>query len=167
RRGLASAERDRRVAARDRPGGRPRAGAREPPKSQPPRIAGPAVPPLAAWSGDTRRACAGPRGTRSERLPRPGAPSACSTSPRTRRPAVSFSLGAARDAVLSGLFADTDRAEHARAPLMLDMLSDWLPYRVYDERTGLYRNRASKGFVLEVTPLVGADERTGEILGQF
>jgi conjugal transfer ATP-binding protein TraC len=80
---------------------------------------------------------------------------------------VSFSLGAARDAVLSGLFADTDRAEHARAPLMLDMLSDWLPYRVHDERTGLYRNRASKGFVLEVTPLVGADERTGEILGQF
>ena len=33
--------------------------------------------------------------------------------------------------------------------------------------TRLYRNRASKGFVLEVTPLVGADERTGEILGQF
>ena len=35
------------------------------------------------------------------------------------------------------------------------------------QSTGLYRNRASKGFVLEVTPLVGADERTGEILGQF
>ncbi|MXO71776.1 type IV secretion system protein TraC [Alteraurantiacibacter buctensis] len=80
---------------------------------------------------------------------------------------MSLSFAAARDAVLAGLFADSDRAERGPAPLMLDMLSDWLPYRVYDERAGLYRNRASKGFVLEVTPLVGADERTGEILGQF
>src|SRR3546814_8815366 len=47
------------------------------------------------------------------------------------------------------------------------MLSDWLPYRVFDESAGLYRNARSKGFILEVTPLIGADERTGEILGQF
>ena len=51
--------------------------------------------------------------------------------------------------------------------IALDMLSDWLPYRVYDEGPGLYRNAHSKGFILEVTPLIGADERTGEILGQF
>ena len=46
-------------------------------------------------------------------------------------------------------------------------LSDWLPYRVFDEGPGIYRNAHSKGFVLEVTPLIGADERAGEILGQF
>ena len=50
---------------------------------------------------------------------------------------------------------------------MVDMLSDWLPYRVYDPATRLYLNARSKGFVLSVTPLIGADERTGEILGQF
>lgn len=80
---------------------------------------------------------------------------------------MNFSFAAARSAVMAGLFADTDLAERTHAPLALDMLSDWLPYRVYDDRARLYRNRSSKGFVLEVTPLVGADERTGEILGQF
>ena len=77
------------------------------------------------------------------------------------------SLASARDALLSGLFGDARQADHARPSFALDMLSDWLPYRVYDEGPGLYRNAHSKGFVLEVTPLIGADERTGEILGQF
>jgi len=80
---------------------------------------------------------------------------------------VSLSLHAARDALTGGLFADTARADHARPSLALDMLSDWLPYRAFDEGAGLYRNARSKGFVLEVTPLIGADERTGDILGQF
>ena len=80
---------------------------------------------------------------------------------------MTLSFAAARDALLAGLFGDTRQADHARPRFALDMLSDWLPYRVYDEETGLYRNAHSKGFVLEVTPLIGADERTGEILGQF
>src|SRR3546814_11494825 len=78
-----------------------------------------------------------------------------------------LSLAAARDALSRGLFADTARPEKPQAHFGLDMLSDWLPYRVYDEGAKLYRNARSKGFVLEVTPLIGADERTGEILGQF
>ena len=73
------------------------------------------------------------------------------------------SLASARDALLSGLFGDARQADHARPSFALDMLSDWLPYRVYDESAGLYRNARSKGFILEVTPLIGADERTGEI----
>ena len=80
---------------------------------------------------------------------------------------MNLSLASARDALLSGLFGDARQADHARPRFALDMLSDWLPYRVYDEGPGLYRNAHSKGFVLEVTPLIGADERTGEILGQF
>ncbi len=78
-----------------------------------------------------------------------------------------LSLAAARDALMSGLFADTDTAEKEHVHFGFDMLSDWLPYRVYDEGAKLYRNTRSKGFILEVTPLIGADERTGEILGQF
>ena len=71
------------------------------------------------------------------------------------------------DRVLSGLLGDAEHAEKDRPHLMLDMLSDWLPYRVYDPHSRLYFNARSKGFVLSVTPLIGADERTGEILGQF
>jgi len=71
------------------------------------------------------------------------------------------------DRLLSGLLGDAEHAEKARPQLMVDMLSHWLPYRVYDPATRLYFNARSKGFVLSVTPLIGADERTGEILGQF
>jgi hypothetical protein len=69
--------------------------------------------------------------------------------------------------LLTGLLGDAEHAEQDRPALMLDMLSDWLPYRVYDPASRLYFNARSKGFVLSVTPLIGADERTGEILGQF
>ena len=71
------------------------------------------------------------------------------------------------DRVLAGLLGDAEHAEKARPALMRDMLSDWLPYRVYDPASRLYMNARSKGFILSVTPLIGADERTGEILGQF
>src|SRR4029077_20463060 len=71
------------------------------------------------------------------------------------------------DRILAGLLGDAEHAEAARAPLMLDMLSDWLPYRVFDPASRLYFNARSKGFLLSVTPLIGADERTGEILGAF
>ncbi|MCW2406890.1 conjugal transfer ATP-binding protein TraC [Sphingobium sp. B1D7B] len=53
-----------------------------------------------------------------------------------------------------------------RAP-DVPMLAHWLPYRSYDPASGLYFNSGSRGFVLEVSPLIGADERTGEIIGQF
>ena len=71
------------------------------------------------------------------------------------------------DRLLTGLLGDAEHAEHDRPALMLDLLSDWLPYRVYDPASRLYFNARSKGFVLSVTPLIGADERTGEILGSF
>ena len=71
------------------------------------------------------------------------------------------------DRLLTGLLGDAEHAEHDRPALMLDLLSDWLPYRVYDPTNRLYFNARSKGFVLSVTPLIGADERTGEILGSF
>ena len=69
--------------------------------------------------------------------------------------------------LLDGLFGDHERAHASRPPLVLDMLSDYLPYRVYDPETRLYFNAGSKGFILAAAPLVGADERTGDLLGQF
>ena len=45
---------------------------------------------------------------------------------------MTLSLAAARDALSRGLFADTARPEKPQSHFGLDMLSDWLPYRVYD-----------------------------------
>ena len=69
--------------------------------------------------------------------------------------------------LLESLLGDAEEVEPPRGGLLLEMLSDWLPYRVFDARSRLYLNARSKGFVLGVTPLIGADERTAEILGQF
>ncbi|WP_226018692.1 type IV secretion system protein TraC [Novosphingobium sp. FKTRR1] len=80
---------------------------------------------------------------------------------------MSLSFRTLRDAMLGVLTGDAEQTEAARPRLMLDMLSDWLPYRVWDPRHRLYLNARSKGFVLGVTPLIGADERTAEILGAF
>ena len=80
---------------------------------------------------------------------------------------MSLSFRTLRDAMLGGLTGDAEQTEAARPRLMLDMLADWLPYRVWDPRHRLYLNARSKGFVLGVTPLIGADERTAEILGAF
>ena len=80
---------------------------------------------------------------------------------------MALSFATLRDRLLGGLLGDAEQAELGRPRLLLDMLADWLPYRVYDPRSRLFVNARSKGFVLEVTPLIGADERTGEILGAF
>ena len=39
-------------------------------------------------------------------------------------------------------------------------LSQWLPYRTYDETKGLYEQAGTVGWVLEVVPLIGADDTT-------
>lgn len=57
--------------------------------------------------------------------------------------------------------------EAARPSINLDMLSSFLPYRMFDAATQIFHNRASIGFILEAPPLVGADERVADILTQF
>ena len=47
------------------------------------------------------------------------------------------------------------------------MLAQWLPYRSFDRKNEIFYQTDSIAFALEVAPLVGADERTGEILAQF
>lgn len=71
------------------------------------------------------------------------------------------------DGLLSGLFGDTKKPDAQGPSLGVPMLAHWLPYRSYDPKTGIFYNSASRGFVIEAAPLVGADERTGEILTQF
>lgn len=65
------------------------------------------------------------------------------------------------------VFGDDARADAAPQRTGVPMLSDWLPYRSYDPETRLFINTTSMGFILELAPMVGADERTGDILTQF
>ena len=80
---------------------------------------------------------------------------------------MSLSFATMKSGLLTGLFGDAREPEAARPSLALDMLSDYLPWRAYDPATRLYLNAASRGFVLQLAPLIGADERTADILGQF
>jgi len=68
---------------------------------------------------------------------------------------------------MSGLLGDAKQPDAERPALGVPMLAHWLPYRSYDAKTGIFYNSASRGFVIETAPLIGADERTGEILTQF
>lgn len=45
-------------------------------------------------------------------------------------------------------------------------VADWLSYRSYDPRSRIYHNAQSVGFLLEVTPLIGGDDRAVTILTQ-
>jgi conjugal transfer ATP-binding protein TraC len=71
------------------------------------------------------------------------------------------------DSLLSGVLGDAKRPDAGRPELGVPMLAHWLPYRSFDPKTGIFYNSASRGFVIEAAPLIGADERTGEILTQF
>ncbi|KKW90413.1 type IV secretion system protein TraC [Sphingobium chungbukense] len=71
------------------------------------------------------------------------------------------------ESLLSGILGDSARPDAGRPELGVPMLADWLPYRSFDAKTGIFYNSASRGFVIEAAPLIGADERTGEILTQF
>lgn len=71
------------------------------------------------------------------------------------------------ESLLASILGDAKRPDADRPELGVPMLAHWLPYRSYDPKTGIFYNSASRGFVIETAPLVGADERTGEILSQF
>lgn len=69
--------------------------------------------------------------------------------------------------IAGAVMGDKAEPDNPRPAMLHSMLSDYLPYRVYDDEVGLYINRDSIGFAMEIPPLVGADERMGEILAQF
>ena len=69
---------------------------------------------------------------------------------------------------LAGLLTGEDARTDAQRPAIhLDTLSAWLPWRTYLPDSGLFLNAASTGFIMELPPLIGADERTADILAQF
>lgn len=60
----------------------------------------------------------------------------------------------------AGLFDDPDWSEGAPKILAQDVVSDLLPWRLYEPGKELFVNVESTGFIFEVTPQVGAEELT-------
>lgn len=71
------------------------------------------------------------------------------------------------DGLVADLLGGPSKVDKAPPEAAIPMLAHWLPYRSYDPRTQLYYNNASRGFIVEISPLVGADDRTSEIIAQF
>ena len=59
---------------------------------------------------------------------------------------------------------DTQKPEARPASRDVPMLAHFLGYRAYSPGEQLFHLTRSKGFILELAPLVGADERIGDIL---
>ena len=71
------------------------------------------------------------------------------------------------DRFLTMCFGDAAHPEGERGRLGAPMLANWIPYRSYDARARMFVKTDSIGFVLESSPMMGADEKSGEILTQF
>ena len=71
------------------------------------------------------------------------------------------------DKIANMMTGDNASPDAPRPTIHLDTLSAWLPYRSYLPDEGLFINASSIGFIMEMPPLVGADERTADIMGQF
>ena len=65
------------------------------------------------------------------------------------------------------IFGESAEPETTVAVQGAPMLSSWLPYRSFDSKSRMFVNTASIGFILEIAPMMGADEKSGEILTQF
>jgi len=68
------------------------------------------------------------------------------------------------DALLDLLVGDRRKPDVSRRLAAVPMLSDFLGYRSFDEQRKLFYQVRSKGFILELAPLIGGDDRVAEII---
>jgi conjugal transfer ATP-binding protein TraC len=72
--------------------------------------------------------------------------------------------------IIASLFdvvlGDRARAEKGRPDAGVPMLAHWLPYRSFDAKTNIFHNSGSREIAIELAPMVGADERTADIIAQ-
>ena len=58
------------------------------------------------------------------------------------------------------------RADAARPDPSIPMLAHWLPYRSFDPKTNIFHNAGAREIAIEMAPMVGADERSADIIAQ-
>ena len=62
---------------------------------------------------------------------------------------------------------DSRKPEQKSNPPQVPMLSHYLGYRSYDEDKRVFHQVRSKGFILELAPLVGANDRVNDIISSL
>lgn len=70
-------------------------------------------------------------------------------------------------AISQRMFGRRDEPDRPRPIIDLAMLSQFMPWRAYDKQKRRYLNRASHGFIVELPPMLGGDERSGEIIAEW
>jgi conjugal transfer ATP-binding protein TraC len=69
---------------------------------------------------------------------------------------------------LTELITGDDRAPESRpSSAQVPMLANFLGYRAYSPAEQIFHLTRSKGFIIEIAPLIGADERIGDILNSI
>jgi len=71
------------------------------------------------------------------------------------------------DKLATRIFGSGSSREPERPVISLAMLSQFLPWRVFDRTDRMYLNARSTGFIVEIPPMLGGDDRTSDILTQF
>ena len=62
---------------------------------------------------------------------------------------------------------DSRKPEQRSRPPAVPMLSHFLGYRSFDEDKRIFHQVRSKGFILELAPLVGANDRVNDVIGSL
>ncbi len=62
---------------------------------------------------------------------------------------------------------DSRKPEQNAQPAATPMLSHYLGYRSFDENRRIFHQVRSKGFILELAPLVGANDRVSDMIGSI
>ena len=68
--------------------------------------------------------------------------------------------------ILDTVVGDGARGEKDRPDPTVPMLSHWLPYRSFDSKTQIFHNASAREIAFELAPMVGADERSADIIAQ-
>ena len=74
-------------------------------------------------------------------------------------------MGGTLSNLVEMLVGDARKAEQRASAAAVPMLSHFLGYRAFDEGKELFYQTRSKGFVLELAPLIGANDRVSDIIG--
>ncbi len=68
--------------------------------------------------------------------------------------------------ILDTVVGDGALGEKGRPDPTVPMLSHWLPYRSFDSKTQIFHNASAREIAFELAPMVGADERSADIIAQ-
>ncbi|KEO90522.1 (4Fe-4S)-binding protein [Erythrobacter longus] len=76
-------------------------------------------------------------------------------------------MGNVLNNIVDLVVGDSRKPEQNARPAAIPMLSHYLGYRSFDEDKRIFHQVRSKGFILELAPLVGANDRVSDMIGSI